>query len=332
MKLAPILLSLAAFGCSAAKHNSGFGADSDGGGAISEGAPDGGPGGGGPVVGSNGDASTGPAGTILYAHTAKELFKMDPLHIASPMVSVGTFDCIGVASGPSSMTDIAVSKGGALYAVSTQGAYPLELAGGGKVHCKATWPLPSTHSNFYGLSMAPENTVDVAEVLIAANDVGQLFRIDATTGATTPVGTMGTDPITSKAWGLSGDIVFLANNGSPIAFAAVCPVGSCGGTDTLVELDVGLMTSGSTASTLKVVRGPVNKGAWCTNAKSPATFGSMFGIAAYDDKVYGFSNKGDLVEIHNDDGSACLVTSYPNTSFKGAGVTTSAPVVAPPAK
>jgi hypothetical protein len=168
----------------------------------------------------------------------------------------------------------------------------------------------------------------VPEVLVAANDAGQLFRIDATTGATTQVGTMGVDTASGKAWALSGDIVFLANGGSPVAFATVCPTGSCGGTDTLIELDVSMVKPG-TASALKTVRGPIVKGSWCTNAASPASFGSIFGIAAYDDKVYGFSNKGEVIEIHNTDGSACLVKAYPSTSFKGAGVTTSAPVNAP---
>ncbi len=280
---------------------------------------------------SGNDGGTAPAGSVLlYAHTAKELFQLDPANITSPMVSVGLIDCIGGSGNPSSLTDIGVSKDGAVFGVSSTGAYPFVLptTAGGKVHCAATWPLPSAHSNFYGLTMAPENTLDPQEVLVAANDAGQLFRIDATTGATTQVGTMGTDTVSGKAWALSGDIVFLANMGSPVAFATVCPVGNCSGTDTLIELDVSKVTPG-TASALKAVRGPIVKGAWCTNAASPSSFGSIFGIAAYADKVYGFSNKGELIEIHNIDGSACLVKAYANTSFKGAGVTTSAPVVAP---
>ncbi|MEO6572694.1 MAG: hypothetical protein ABIP89_02555 [Polyangiaceae bacterium] len=283
---------------------------------------------GGIVSGNDGGTMT-PGSVLLYAHTAKELFKLDPASIASPMVSIGLIDCIGGSSNPSSLTDVGVSKDGAVYGVSSSGAYPFVLpSGAGKVHCAATWPLPGTHTNFYGLTMAPENTLDAQEVLVAANDAGQLFRIDATTGATTQVGTMGTDTVSGKAWALSGDIVFLANMGSPVAFATVCPAGNCGGTDTLIELDVSKVTPG-TASALKSVRGPIVKGAWCTNAASPASFGSIFGIAAYDDKVYGFSNKGELIEIHNIDGSACLVKAYANTSFKGAGVTTSAPVIAP---
>jgi hypothetical protein len=74
------------------------------------------------------------------------------------------------------------------------------------------------------------------------------------------------------------------------------------------------------------------RGSWCTNAASPSSFGSIFGIVAYQDKVYGFSRKGDVIEIHNTDGSACLVSANANIKFAGAGVSTLVPVVAPPPK
>jgi hypothetical protein len=318
-----VLLVLAACGGS---KSSGFG-DADGGFLVGDG-------GSGTFIDSgNGGPGPGVGATVLYAHTSTELFQLDPKNISAPMKPIGKFDCIGNGSGPSSMTDIAVSKDGALFGVSNSGAYPLQVTGS-NVHCAAVWPLP-TSSNFYGLTMAPENTVDAQETLIAANDAGALYRIDAVTGKTTQVGTLGVDA-GGQPWALSGDIVFLANGGNPVAFATVriCTGASqstCGTTDTLIELDVSKVKPG-TQSTLKAIRGPVVKGSWCTNAASPTTFGSMFGIAAYDDKVYGFSNQGDVVEIHNDDGSGCLVSNYPKTSFKGAGVTTSAPVKAPPIK
>ena len=56
---------------------------------------------------------------------------------------------------------------------------------------------------------------------------------------------------------------------------------------------------------------------------------SLFGIVAYKDTVYGFSRAGDVVEIHNADGSACLVSSDTSRKYAGAGITTIAPVIAP---
>jgi hypothetical protein len=291
--------------------------------------------GGGSLNGNDGGTQADAGGaSFFYVHTSTTLYSMDPNNITAAPVSIGAFDCIGGGgSNASSMTDIAVAKDGSLYGVSEKAAYPLTITGS-TVHCAATWPLPNTHANFYGLTVAPEGTVAAQEVLIAADDGGNLFQIDATTGNTTQVGTFGTDTTSGLAWGLSGDIVFLANSGSPIGFATVrtctsTSSSSCQKTDTLIQIDVTQVKAG-TQSTLKVVSGAVNKGSWCTNPASPASFGSMFGIAAYEDKVYGFSNKGDVVEIHNTDGSGCLVNSYTSMAFDGAGVSTVAPVIAPP--
>jgi hypothetical protein len=123
---------------------------------------------------------------------------------------------------------------------------PLQITGS-TVHCSATWPLPSKNTNFYGLTVAPEGTVATTEVLIAADGTGALWQIDATTGSTTQAGTLGTDPTTSQPWGLSGDIVFLANAGSPLGFATVRVTST--DPDTLIQVDVSLLKPG-TASTM----------------------------------------------------------------------------------
>jgi hypothetical protein len=297
---------------------------SDAGGASSSGGSSGGLGGGDAASGS--DAGAGV--TLLYAHTDTTLFQLDPAHLDQPPQTVGDFDCVGTGQAAKTMTDLAVARDGKLYGVSEGAAFPLTIQGS-TVHCDATWSLPQT--KFYGLTVAPVNTVEADEVLIAADGNGGLWRIDATSGTPTQVGTLGTDPKTNQPWALSGDIVFMANNGSPIGFATVrtCPKGNCTTTDTLIEVDVKAIKPG-TQSVLKSVRGAVTKGAWCTNASSPSSFGSMFGIVAYEDKVYGFSRSGDVVEIHSVDGSGCLVQSIPADKFSGAGITTSAPVIAPP--
>jgi hypothetical protein len=266
----------------------------------------------------------------FYAHTDTTLFSIDADHLTDPMVPQGDFDCIGTGAGKSStvMTDIAVSKTGDLYGVSPTAAYPLRIDTSGSVHCEAVWRLPS-NARFYGLTMAPENTVAAEEALIAANGAGELFQIEKTTGKTTQVGTLGNAP-DGNPWSLSGDIVFFANNGNPIGFATVrtCPAGSCDRVDTLIEVDVRAIHPGA-QSVLKSVRGPVVRGAWCNNPASPANFGSMYGIAGLRDKIYGFSRRGDFIEIRNTDGTGCLVSSNPDKLFAGAGVTTSAPVIDP---
>ncbi|MEO8874803.1 MAG: hypothetical protein ABI461_04375, partial [Polyangiaceae bacterium] len=120
--------------------------------------------------------------------------------------------------------------------------------------------------------------------------------------------------------------------GSPIGFATVRV--NTTDTDTLIQLDVSLVKPG-TSSAMKSVRGKVQQKSGCaapTTGTMPAVgfgFKSMYGIAAYQDKVYGFSHQGDIVEIDNSDGTACLLNNIGSTQFSGAGITTSAPVVAP---
>jgi hypothetical protein len=325
--------SAIAFGiaCGGSSTPSGFGTPDSGGGLGGDGGGGGGNGEGGLSSGDGGTTANGPA--LFYVHTNNTLYTVDPTNVSAAPTVVGTFDCIGSGKGQeSSMTDIAVAKDGSLYGVSQTAAHPLTITGS-TVHCSATWPLPSKNNNFYGLTVAPENTVSTAEVLIAADDSGALWQIDSTTGVTAQMGTLGIDPLTSKAWGLSGDIVFLANSGSPLGFATVRDSTS-DAEDTLIEIDVSLVKPG-TGSTMKGVKGKVVQKAGCaapTTGSTPATgfgFKSMYGIAAYEDKVYGFSHQGDIVEIDNSDGTACLLNNIGSSAFSGAGVTTSAPVIAP---
>ena len=324
MRVHWLLFVLPLAACSAKDRPSGF--EEDGGLGSSSG-------GGGTSGGLGGDAGSGkgPSGApLLYAHTDTTLYQIDPEQIGGPITTIGDFDCVGTGKPAKTMTDLAVGKDGKLYGVSEGAAFPLSIQGS-TVHCEATWALPQT--KFYGLTVAPENTVAASEVLIAADGLGGLYQLDASSGTPTQVGTLGIDPKTNSAWALSGDIVFLANGGNPIGFATVrtCSAGGvkCSTIDTLIEVDVKAIKAGK-QSVLKSVRGPVTRGAWCKNTASPQTFGGMFGIVAYKEAVYGFSRQGDIVEIHNTDGSGCLVSSDPSRKYSGAGITTTAPVTAPP--
>lgn len=313
-------------GCAA----SGTGFDSDADGGATDGGSSGQSSGFGGSSGLPKEDASKPEKTLLYAHTDTSLFELDPENVNAAPVALGDFDCVS-GGGGDAMTDIGVTKAGKIYGVSQTAAYPLSLQTG-KVHCDDTWTLP-TGSRFYGLTVAPENTVAKEEVLIAVNVAGELYQVDANTGRTTQVGTLGKDS-KGEAFQLSGDVVFLANKGNPIGFATVrtCPKnGTCSAVDTLIEVNVAAVKPG-TQSVLKGVRGTINKGSWCGNAASPKEFGSLYGIAAYQEKVFGFSRAGEIVEIRTSDSSACLVSTITGSKFAGAGVTTSAPVIAPQPK
>lgn len=281
------------------------------------------------LTGDGGGPSLGPS--FFYANSDTTLYELDPKQIMAPAKKIGDFDC--VPSQTAVMTDVAVDKNGGLYGVSTSAAWPLTIQANGVVHCEQKWPLPQgTHFN--GLTVAPENTVDKGEVLIGGNQTGEVYRIDAITGNITQVGTLGVDPNSGKPWGVSGDMVFMANGGNPIGFASVrtCDASNnCDLTDTLVEIDVAKVKPGK-QSIIKSIRGPIVKGAQCQNAASPKTFGSIFGVVALGAEVYGFSRRGDFVDVANVDGSGCLLWADSNIKFAGAAITTVAPVIAPPPK
>ena len=277
-----------------------------------------------------GDTSTEDSGggkTLLYAHDNTTLYQVDPQNLGS-IVTIGTFDCIGGSGQPTAMTDVAVDKGGNLYGVSQVAAYPLTI-NGSTVHCSATWKLPSANV-FYGLTFAPENTVNAAETLVAADSGGIIWSIDSQ-GNTVKLGTFGKDS-SNQTYELSGDIVFLANGGTPVGFATVraCPNGTCATTDTLVEIDMTKLKANNTTSVVKSVRGVLHQGANCQNKQAPPSLGKMYGIAAFEDQVYGFSHDTGIVAINNVDASACLVAVPSGVLWSGAGVTTVAPIIAPP--
>jgi hypothetical protein len=279
---------------------------------------------------------------IAYAHTTTTLYKGDPSVSPLTLTAVGDFDCIGGTGEDTSMTDVAVDKDGNLYAVSATSFYPLTVSGN-TVHCVGRYTLPSD-ARYYGLTFAPANVLGPTETLVAANSAGELHYIDDQ-GHTTQVGTFGDVPQNDGhghdydpanvglPFELSGDVVFLENGGNWVGFATLCDCpnppdkDSCNTTDTLVELDLGKLSPGYTGSVVRSIKGQIVKSSTCTDTGNPDGYGSTYGILAWGGAVYGFSNGGNLIEISNHDGSACLVKNYTGLRFMGAGITTTAPII-----
>jgi hypothetical protein len=298
-------------------------------------------------LGGTMSTGTGPVVASAYAHTNDTLFSLDPSQLTLALKQIGKFDCIGGSGQDSSMTDLAVNEAGDIWAISSHNVYAIEVSGT-TAHCKSTTKLSSTDI-FYGLSFAPAGVIGAKEILVAGNTAGELWAIDTSVSPASVIqhGTMGTVPANDghghnypsknvgKAWELSGDVVFLANGANPVGFATVrdCPTppstSNCNTTDTLIEINLGALATAGTQSVLSSVRGQVVKAAGCTDTTN-ASYGSMYGIAAYEDKVFGFSHQGFIVDIDNTDGSACLVLETMNDDWAGAAITTVAPVKPPP--
>jgi hypothetical protein len=335
-----------AYACSSGAHDSGFGAGDDAGATGDDGSPmnDSGDNG---DVGSLGDSSHadtgGPAKTILYAHDNTNLYSVDATDPNLAATLVGKFDCVGGTGQQSSMTDIAVDKDGKLYGIATKTIYLDMKIVGSSVQCttnaKAITGGTAAKAVFYGASFAPVGTLDPNnETLVVGNTDGELYEVDITSGAITLINNFGTVPsgqgfmYPGGAWEMSGDIVFLANNGMPIGFATLrdCQAppssSSCNPTDTLVQIDLAKFAMGPAGNGV-TIRGPIVKSSGC--ADTTPKYGGMYGIAAFEDKIIGFSHTGFTVSISNNDGTACLIAGT-QPKWDGAGVTTTAPVVAPP--
>lgn len=354
------LTALAACGGSGGGGSTGTGTFSAGGGgaaSTSSSSASSGGGGGGSLFdagmgGGGGSGGAGPGKYLIYASTDTDLFTLDPLDPQLPLTHVGTFDCIDPVNGPhTAMVDIAVDQSNALWGVTGHDLYPLAVQGT-TIHCGDVTHLNSaqpgtTLPTFYALTFAPVGVLDPAkEVLVAGNSAGELWAIDGN-GQTSVRGNFGLVPAddghghaypaanVGKPFELSGDIVFLANNGSPVGFATVrdCPsppsTTGCSKTDTLIEIDMAELGKASPGVVTKAIRGQIVKRATCDDPLNSA-YGSMYGIAAWDDQVYGFSRTGNLVPVSNVDGSACLKQNYAPNNFSGAAVTTRAPVTPPP--
>ena len=285
-----------------------------------------------------------PGSSIVWLHTGTTLYKGDLAKSPFTFEKVGDFTCddykATTGAANFSMTDLAVDQDEKLYGVTSKAVLPLEIDGAA-VRCTAIWTLPEGTASFMGLTFAPKGTLDAAkEVLVGADNTGKLWRIDAATGgAVTQIGSFGKVPATDgqgHSYGdyagddfrLSGDIAFMANSGSPVGFATVreCKDFKKCGVDTLVEIDLSKLADGNGGSVVKSIRGKVVKSADCGDTASEG-YGSMYGIAAWDAQVYGFSYAGEIVEISNVDGTACLIAKDAGLKFAGAGITTSAKVV-----
>lgn len=302
---------------------------------------------------SSSSSGTGPADAgayLIYASTDTSLYTLDPTSPNLTLTKVGDFDCIANGTN-SAMTDIAVNKNGDLWGITGHDLYPLTLQGT-TVHCGQVIHLGASSPTFYALTFAPEGVIDPAkEVLVAGNTAGELWAIDDqgnlsqhgvfgtvpaqdAQGHTYPSTPSGGDTV-GQLWELSGDLVFLANGGNPVGFATVrdCPTppstANCTYVDTLIEIDMTKIGAVGNQPVAKGVRGQLLKATGCGDGWS-GDYGSMFGIAAWDAVVYGFSRTGNLVTIRNDTGGTCMVKNYSPEKFSGAAVTTLAPVQPPP--
>ena len=231
-------------------------------------------------------SGTPPAKAKVYAHSDAELFEIDPDDL--DVRSVGAFEWPD--DGYESMTDIAINKAGTMVGISFDKVYVVNPA------TAKTTLLADLDRSFNGMSFVPAQEIDGtgAEVLVAAALDGAFYRLEPTTGQSTPVGNYG------NSMGSSGDIVSVAGFGT---VATVTRPGQAN--DWLVR---------------------VNPNSGAATPIGDTGYAGIWGLGFWKSKVYGFTDSNQFVLIDVNTGAATPVETG-SVSWWGAGVTTAAPVI-----
>jgi hypothetical protein len=220
--------------------------------------------------------------TSVYAHTASELYKVDPDTLQ--ITRVGAFQWPGA---PDQMTDLAIDKTGRMIGVSFGAVYEIDAA-----TAKTTRLSENLTGSFNGLSFVPADMVGATgdDVLIGTrNEDGVVSRIDPMTGQASRVGDMGSQ------FRSSGDLVAIAGFGT-------------------VQTTVG--APGDMVSRLA----PVTFNA--SPAPASTGVGQIWGVAFWEGTVFGFTRSGQFVTIDPSTGVAKVVQSNGPEWWGAAVITT----------
>ncbi len=332
-------------GASGSGGNGGFGGNGGAGGTMGTFGGTSGSG------GSDGDGDV-VVTTTIYANTDTALYTLDPM--SDKVTVVGTFAGMGGTTYDSTITDVAVDAEGDVYVNTETVVYKATVpASPGTVNLTkiAAINTASKDQSFYALAFAPKGFLGSGETLIGGDNTGELWSIDTTSGAVQDLGNFGAVPGESdKIFALSGDMVFYTDASmKPTGVATVRPCNSEGEScseddDYLVGIDMtNLSTNYSSKSSSASLNGGIYGGS--ASATGPGTgYGEIFGLAAWQGNVYGFtraeSGSGghppQLISIATSGTSAGVGSVIPETfsftkdGWSGAGVTTTVKVTIMP--
>jgi hypothetical protein len=243
-----------------------------------------------PGPGNDGSPSTSP--DAVFAHSATNLYRIDPDSLL--VTPVGQFAFTGQAKN---VTDIAIDRSGRMLGVSLDNVYSIDPD---TAIATLLAPLNAGYSSFTSLSFVPVTADDLQgpERLIAARFDGEVFEIDPQTGASTRIGDYGDD--NGRQIGSSGDIV------SVHGFGTVATVNVEGRhTDHLAWID------GTTFEATLI---------------GDTEYDSIYGLGFWGGMVYGFTEAGQFLSIDVTTGAATPIEAD-IVMWWGSGVTTIAPIV-----
>ncbi|HEY3353330.1 MAG TPA: MopE-related protein [Polyangia bacterium] len=221
--------------------------------------------------------SGGPVDETIWAHSATDLYRVDPVGFG--VTHVGAF------GAGDSITDIAVTPAGDLWAISFSALYRVD-----RTTAAATFVASVAGSSNNGLTFLSDGT------LLAASGAGDVVRIDPATGGVSTVGGFG------HGLSSSGDLVAVGG-----VMYGISSTGS-GGSDASsnnVLLRVDVATGAAT------VVGPIG-------------FGQVWGLAYVNARVIAFNTSGQIIQIDPQTGAGTLLTTR-SVQFWGAGMSPNVP-------
>ncbi len=186
---------------------------------------------------------------------------------------------VGAFNVGDSMTDIALTPAGDLYAISFTDLYSVNKANGQATHIA---PVPGTGNN--SLTFLPDGS------LLAADSNGDVKRINPQNGQVVAVGNFGNGLVAS------GDMVAV-RDGTMFGISSTGKGGGdASGNNPLLRVDV--QTGAATVV-------------------GPTGFGSVWGLAYAGAKVIGFTNQGEIIQVDPQTGAGVLLAQK-NIMFWGA--------------
>ena len=233
----------------------------------------------------------------VFAHSGGMLYRLNNMTLSE--VAIGPMSGLGTQS----LTDLAIDKNDKMVGITLDKLYSIDPATGTGTLIK---DLSTSAKGFTSLSFIPQKLDDPSspDILVSANDQGDVFQIDATAGTATKIGSYGTVALGKVR--SSGDLFGVRGLG---IYATV---------------DVGTETNDYLA-----VIDPVT---WKATPLGTGTgFKSIFGLGFWAGKIYGFvdggnGNGGDVIQIDPTTGKGTKLGSS-SVRWFGAAVTTDAPIL-----
>ncbi len=242
-----------------------------------------------------GDSGTADMSRV-YAHSGSMLYRIDTQTLST--VPVGPMTGLGTQS----LTDLAIDKADHMVGITLDKLYSIDAQSGAVTLVK---DLSQSARGFTSLSYVPTDLNDPAsaDILVSANDQGDVFQIDPTTGGAMKIGSFGTVALGKVI--SSGDLVGIRGLG----IYATVDVGT-EPNDYLAKID------------------PVT---WkATPIGSGTSFNNIFGLGYWNGRFYGFvdagTGKGKVVLIDPNTGAGTEIAAG-SERWYGAGVSTDAPVI-----